>query len=364
MAVELGNTQVESTAGQTTGGTTAPPSQGEVVNPPSTTSSASTTPTGGSGGQAQPQSAGIRDTLRGLGVDTTNFQSDESALQYLANLHRQQGDLSQLAQYGRVYVQHADRFQAFLRQQQEEERKKQQEQQGWWKAPEYDPNWLQKLTRDPTTGALRAVDGADPNLVQKYMSWVEHQRGFLDRFAQNPIEAIRPGIEQVVQQVAQQIVQQHLSGYQENVSASQLIEHHSPWIHQRDSQGQLVMDRQTGRPQLTELGQRYAGYVRQAEQMGLSNTQAQHDYALGLVQRDFLMQQHQAAQTQQAQQTANQQAQQQFLEQGNRPNQGANVQGTSGGAGNAPRSGGSRSLKESMLKNLQAAGFQPGSQIK
>ncbi len=248
------------------------------------------------GGSASPAPAGsgagyvpVHEALRSYGYELPQGLEGHAALQHLVAQARQAQDQQHLIGYGREYVQHADAFQAFLKQQQEAQAKVQQASQEWWKAPEFDPTWLSKLYSDPTTGEIKALPGADPRLADKYRQWTDHKARFLDQMAQDPVKAIRPGIEQVARQVAQELIQQHLGGYQAQQSAQSFVQQHSGWLHARDQQGQLVVNPQTGRPQLSEWGQRFAGYVQEAEQLGVADMQGQQKYAMQGVQRDYAL---------------------------------------------------------------------------
>ncbi len=321
--------------------------------------------------QAQAQAAmSVRDALKGYGLDLGgSFQDDHQVLAHMAQMYRLAQQNHQMAQYGQQYVQHADKFQAYLKSQQDAAQAQQAAQQkSWWNPPEFDQSWTQKIVRDPQTGELRTIPGADPSLVQKYMGWVEHQRNFLDKLSQDPIAAIKPGLEQMIDQRAQQLMDQRFGNFQEQNQAKQFVQQNSQWLHQRDQQsGQVVIDPRTQMPALSPAGQRFLGYVQQAEQMGL-NTQAQQQYAMGFLQRDVLYAQQQAyAQQQSAQQPAQldpaQAAKNAFLQnaaQGGavRPASPGNVNGAS-----PPIGGGSRGLQDLLMADMLAAGFQPGQQI-
>lgn len=320
------------------------------------------------GTPAAAQSPSFRDSLRNYGVDLGNrFQDDNSALQHLAQAYQQSQQQNELARYGQEYVRHASEFQAWQRARQEEQARLQQNQNNWWKAPEYDPTWASRLMRDPTTGEIRALPGQPPDLVQKYTAWAEHQRTFMDRFAQDPIQAIRPGIEQVVQQMAGQIVEQQLTAYRQQSEAQSFVQEHSEWLHARDAQGRLIPDARTGMPALSPLGQRFLGYVQQAEQIGLRDVRAQREHALGLVQRDYLLAQAQGGQrpapgTPAPAADPAAAARNNFLQQnaGNPPTPAAPAGNVNGAV---PPASGSRGLAEMLMRDLQAQGFAPGQLI-
>lgn len=369
------------------GASSAPPgdsglAQATPVAAPAAVSTPSASPGGLGAGAgtataaaAQPGSAewvSVRDALAGYGIDLRpQFQDDHSALQHLALAYRQAQQGSQLSEYGRLYLQHAEPFQAWMRSQQEAAQQKQAQQQGWWKAPDYDPSWLSKLTRDPQTGELRALPGSDPSIVQKYLAWQDHQRGFLERFSKDPMEAIKPGVEQIARQIAQDMVQQHLGGYQQRSQANDFVAQNSSWLHARDQQGQLLGDPRTGKPALSPLGQQFAGFVREAEQRGINDVAGQQDYALTKVQRNYLLTQFTSGQQGQSNLAQGEAQKQAFLA---AAQNAANGNGQGGGQRETPPNvngglppaqglGNKRALEEMMLKEMAAGGFQAGQKL-
>lgn len=354
----------DTTGGAIPSATSQPTPQAPAPSAPAPAPAPSPAPAAPSAqGAAQP-SPGVLDQLRSYGLEG-NFQTEQQALQHLAQVARQASEWRQLAGYGQQYLQHQQEFQEFQRQRQEQQARQQAQQQSWWKAPEYDPSWLSKVYRDPQTGELRSLPGHDPLIVQKLMAWTDHQRGFLDRFAQDPMKAIQPGIEQLIDQRAQQLIQQHLGGYQERSQARQIVSQHGSWIYERGNDGQPLRDPATNQPVLNEWGKRYAHYVAQAESMGVRSVEQQNELALALVRGDYAtMQARQAAGQGQAQSQGDQ-AREQFLQQAaggvRQPNaaQPTPAQPSTG----QTRSAGASGLAQLLAKNLQSNGYGPGSVI-
>ncbi len=98
----------------------------------------------------------VRDALKTYGLDLPEGIDDHAALQQLVLGYRQAQQANQLAQYGQVYLQHADQFNAYLRQQQEQAAQQQAQQQEkpwwskWWSPPDYDPSWSNLIQRTET----------------------------------------------------------------------------------------------------------------------------------------------------------------------------------------------------------------------
>jgi hypothetical protein len=274
------------------------------------------------------------------------FQSDEAALQHLVLAQRQAQQAQQMAPYAQMYLQHASAFQEFLQQKQEAERQQALKQkQGWWKAPEYDPAWVQAIERDPQTQQLRVKPGYAPDVLAKLQAARDHSTQFLDKFAFNPIEAIKPGLEDVAREVARQVVQESLGGYQEQRTAETFLERNAGWMHAKDEQGRTVVHPQTGQPALSAWGHRFAAHVNDASQRGIHESQAQADYAMRMVELDYYRLQAQPQQAAQAQQQVNRQ----FTDQ-HRPN-------SLSGAGSADANQG-QSLQERLRRNMAAQGFK------
>jgi hypothetical protein len=301
------------------------------------------------GGQAAQQWTGVRDALASLGVDLRNqFQDDQGALAHLAVAYRQSQQMQPFVPYLQQYAQYGEQFQAWLRQQQAAQ---QQPVQQAWKPPEFDPRWVNMIQRNTITGQLEPAAGAPPDIVQKYQAAEAHRRGFLEKLPFDPLGALKEvGIEGMIQQAAQRIVQEQLGGYQQQQQAQSFIAENTGWLHQRDQQGQVVRDPMTGRQQLSEWGQRFAGYLGQYEK--LYPAAAAQNMALTAIQRDFLYAQQQAAAAPGAAAAAGQTANEQFLQQAatRQPN---NALAAPGQPTQQPK----RGIKEMLTAAMKANGY-------
>lgn len=316
-------------------------------------------------GAAAPASTiqGWRDQLRTLGVDLSHVADDRQALTQIAQIYQSMPMLRQLAAIGEQVYPHLSEFQNW-RQQQAQSRQQPATPASWWKKPEYDPRWQTQLTRDPATGQIVPVQGADPSIVGKYHQWMEHRQNFLDKFAQDPINAIEPGIKEIVASLVQPMLQQAMHVQQEAQNAQQLVSQHADWLHERDANGRYVTDA-FGNKLLSVWGQRYAGYVNQAQQMGLNSTASAHTYAMGLVERDFLQAQYRAAQQQTQTQAQGAQVKTDFVNAARHiPNVGsATAAGTNGAPTRPalPRNG--ADLAQLLRSRMTAAGYSGDQRI-
>ncbi len=255
------------------------------------------------------------------------FQDGNQALSYLLQEARRSEELQRLAPYAQEYMQNAGPYQAWRKSQDEAQRAAAAQRQKWFNAPEFNPDWRNAIAQGPD-GRLSVKDGYPPDTLQKYLAAVQHQRGFLDKFAFDPIGAIKPGLMQLIQEAVQPILRQGLGGYQEQQQATGFVAQNKDWLFQNGQVG----------GQLTEWGQRFKAHVEQAIQFNVP-TQHQSQYALEMVQRDYALQQWQGMQQQPAAQpiqTQNDAQKQAFLAAAQKGGSTAVAPGGSGWAGRAP----------------------------
>lgn len=320
----------------------------------------------GDGGRGSGEYTPIREVLREAGVELPGNLDDEAVVQQLVQAYQQaqayQSQLAQLqplAQYGQLAMQHWDKFQDWLRGQQAQQQQAEKPWWSkWWNPPEYNPAWERLVERDPVTGQLRAVQGADPTILPKYLAYHQYQRQMAERLLANPFEFFQEPVQHLARQVAQELIEKHLNHYQDVVFSDQFVQQNSSWLHQRDQAGNVVVagyDPQTGRPipALTPEGKAFAQYVLEAEGMGIRDVRLQQRYATQMLERAIALQRL----SQQNATQNGQQLKQQFLQQAaganHVPGQSGSIQPESGKAQNARLS-----LEQMMKQNFKQAGFQ------
>jgi hypothetical protein len=346
VAARLWPNHGETQTGAAEGGT--PAAAPEV---PQTAPAAPEVPSAPAPAVEQPSWLSVRDAAKNYGYDLSTYQDDQTALQALVQRARSAEQATELARYGQQYLQHQTQFQDYLKQRQEEEAKKAQAQpQSWWKAPEFDPRWRNMVRRDEATGNLVAAPGAPPDIVQRYLTAVDHQQQFLDKFTFDPLGAIKPGVEEVARQVAAQLIQQHLGGYASTQQAQDYVRQNAAWLFQRDPQGQPVYG-QNGQPQLSPAGRLFGQYVQQAVDMGIQGESARAHYARGMVERDLLVSQERQRQEQASAAQQGEAAKQRLVQQG--------------AAQHVPAAGGStqarvQNTKQSLYERLKTAAAGAG----
>lgn len=342
-----------------TGQTGAAPVQGGAAAPVTGQGGGQGGGTQGSAGQqgqaAAPSFVPVHQAVQQLGYNLPSGLEGQAALQYLVAQAQQAQQLAQIQPHMQQYLSHADKFQAWMREQQAAEEAKKKS--SWWKAPEWDPSWRQKVQYDPQTGEIKAAPGVDPSIVQKYLAAMDHRQGFLDKFTVDPIGAIKPGLEEIVKEIIQPLIQQHLGGYQDQQFTREFLAQHSGWLYERDAQGQMRTDPVSGGRVLSVWGQRFQQYLGEAEQLGIQGEQQRANYALRLVKADY-------ATSQGAPATAQQQgdaAKQTFLQTAQAgvvpPTNGAQTIPGTGGSLNADAQNKNLPLAERIRQNFAAAGI-------
>ncbi len=315
---------------------------------------------------AAPSFLGVRDALKGYGLDLgKQFTDDHSALQHLALAYQRLQQSQGLLPYAEQYQRHAGEFQEYLRARAEAQRQQQQGQKpSWWQAPEYDPNWVNKLTRDPVTGELRVLPGNDPSILQKFSQALDHRTSFLDKFAFDPIGSIKPGLEETVREIAQQMIQEQMGSFQDRNFANSWVQQNAAWLHARDQQGNVLRDPGTGAPQLSQVGQRFATYVQALDGAGLKNVQLQQALAQRLVEGDLArLGLSQQTQGQAAAQTGEQQKQDFLTQAAQTGAQPAPANYGAAAAQEQPPLKTPQDLMKAMMASFTTAGFKPGDSL-
>lgn len=290
------------------------------------------------------ESGGFRELLKNYGYDTTQFQSDAAAQhQFMLRLVQQQREIEGFHQQQQQYA----RQQQLLAQQQQRPAPKTAAEL-LWKLPEYDPNWVNQMEKDPLTGQMRAAQGAPHDIVDKYHAFHNAQRDNLQKLLRDPEGTLAPFIRQIAQEVAGQQTQQAMGSYQEQVFSQNFVQQNSDWLHQRDPNGSIVG--------LSPWGQLFAQGVKEAEAKGWG-TNDQKDYAMMRVQNAYLAQQVRAQGAQQQAAQVGEQQKQAFLQQaGNVPNVSGSLQAQSGARPMSQNA--AAPLKDRLRRNMIAAGLE------
>ena len=268
-------------------------------------------------------------------------QQAQQAAQYqqqLARYQQQLAEANQYAQYGRQIAPHYEQFQQFLASQNKPQASVQQQvaakPNDLPPKPDFDPALMQLVTFDEQTGRYVPINQhVMPDVAQKVNAYHDWKAKFAEHLVESyvPPEQLR---EQFMQE-ARQAFQQELVAFQQQQAQQQFVNQElsqiGQAIYQRDANGNVVVNPQTGRPELNDYGYRYAGHVQYAEQaLGIRDVREQAQYArekLELEQYRLAAAQQQTAQAQQSAQQAPD-PKQQFVQRNNpqrRPNQTASL---------------------------------------
>lgn len=241
--------------------------------------------------------------LKSKGLDVTGISSDNDAVELLVNSHRQAQELpklQQLAYWGQQYQAVQPEFEVWRKKQQADEQAKQSAQQAetkkkLWGGPEYDPAWDAHVKYDPESGRYIGLNQwVPPNIVQGVNARKEWERDSLRKLVNDPFTLMQEGLGDWVKEQAQAVVQAQFEQYQQQQMSQavsqytgEIVASHSPWLHQRDSHGNIVYgpQRQDGYriPLLTEEGKQYAEAVKLLEASGVSDPESQDRLALKLI---------------------------------------------------------------------------------
>lgn len=302
--------------GNTAGGGGGPPPA--AVSPPpssSTVTPQSTSPAAAGGVTSPPPAAGsaappvqtptqesIRDVATRLGATAllAQFPDDQALLHHLLQQSQQYPQIAEAARYGQAVMPHWQEIQNFLKSRQPGQTV--QPGQGaaagqpgdpwhkqFWSPPEYDAAWEKQILRDGA-GNLVPAAGAPPDVVQKYLTYKAFREKTVDQMMANPFEFFAPAIKHLARQEAEAIAKQQLGQLTDSQFVEGFISQNKDWLYARDAAGNAIMDpTNRGVPVLSEWGQRFKGYVEQAQKLGIGRLQDQQEFALTAVQRDFLV---------------------------------------------------------------------------
>lgn len=273
-----------------TGGTTGqsapatPQAPTTPVSTPSPTpivsSSAPATPStpveaGGLGGSSVSTPPSHRQwASQALGFDFTRYADDNAAADAIRSVMQQAQQWRQDSQrFNQEVAPNWTQFQEFLKTRQAPAQPQAQTK-DWWGAPEYDPRWEQALEPDGQ-GGYRVKPGFAPDTLHKFTQYQQFQKEAVQKLLRNPIETLKPGIEQLVQPLIQQAIQQSMGGYQQHQVGQQIVQQHSSWIYSP------TPNPVTGARDFTPAGAYYVKQIQRLDAMGVKDPQAAHEIAMG-----------------------------------------------------------------------------------
>jgi len=259
--------------------------QPEPVQAPTPATEAATPTPAPTPAPSQPEYRDARDyMLRALGYQAAaQYNDDPSAIQGLVQgfqtAQQQLNEARQLAQYGQLYLQEQARRVA--------PQPQQADPLAAYKAPEWNPNWLNSIVKDPATGQLSVAPGADPAILPKFMAYQTHRQELADKLFSDPAAFLQPLVQKMVQDQASSLVQERLGADRQEQYVNGFMRENAGWLFNRDSAGNSVINPATGKPIMSAAGQRFYSHLRDAENMGISAPEHQEQYARRMLTLDL-----------------------------------------------------------------------------
>lgn len=209
-----------------------------------------------------------------LGPEFAELDDATALARIQENLRQAQQYQAAAQQWQHLYASQAQALQQQQMQQQAAAAQKPQEPS--WKPPEFNPAWLQQLTKNEA-GETVLKPGADPTIlskIQAYVAWKEEQE---QKFFSNPYDFILPGIQPKVEQLIDQRVQQALSMQADEFAVAQ-------W--ERDNIKVLTTDGRAIAPNLANLSPIGRAIVEKSQELlaaGIGNRRAALERAYEIV---------------------------------------------------------------------------------
>lgn len=238
---------------------------------------------------------GVREAFAARGYDVENFQDDQQFIETIeSGLSQLNGlpELQQLAEYGKQ----------FLREQQapgdpvseappESYTDINQAPSGNWQPPEFDPAWDNLLTLDASSGQYIPVnEHVNPTVAQKaneYRDWMKDQG---QNFWRNPYEFMQNGLQDWIENTIDNRVGQIASRTKHSEEVDDFLDQNAASLYHLDEAGNIMHDPVTGDESLTPQGLALKSYAEQARSAGMTEPGAIQDYAVGMIERDNLLQ--------------------------------------------------------------------------
>lgn len=225
----------------------------------------------------------------------------------------------------------------------------------WYNPPEFDPAWEKLLAQDEQ-GNVVPRPGTPPDVLPKYLAHQQYVRDFARKLTTDPEGTLRPFVAEVAEERARELVRSELAAREEGAHVEHFVRANSAWLHQRDAGGRVILHPGTGQPVLTTAGSRFAGYVREAAQIGVADVRRQESYAADKLRLDLLRAQLAEARQGQAAGEQGRAAEQAVINANRRPNAGGTFpQPTPALPGHAQNP--DLSLREQLTQAFRRAGI-------
>lgn len=223
-----------------------------------------------------------------------------------------------------------------------------------WGIPQFDHRLLEFVGRDERTGQLQLLPGAPPDALLQVQRYQAELKRAQQEFFTDPAKSLQPIIEKMFGGLFEKQFGERYGQIQQQQVSQQIIRQNEDWLYAKDQAGNFVtqFNPATGRhdKSLSPYGQQYVQFLRQAQQYGIADQQAAHEFATTNLQNMLFQQRFAQAQGQQQ----GQQQQQQVVAQGNAT---AGQQFVNQNPAVTPPAAGPQSLRDIMRKQFEQNGL-------
>lgn len=221
---------------------------------------------------------GYRDALKNRGIDLEQFADEDAAMDYVASQIQAAGEYQQaqpLLQYAKAMLPYATQIDEMIEQQRQGQAPQQPtpqqpgagqpapEKPYWGELPEWDPA-MEQLLETNAEGVIVVKPGGQPDLAHRYnkhrMAW----RANIDKVARDPYACVEQPVRKLIQEEIAKAQDQ-----QAQVSQAQITQQRTEQLYhaivmdnqdlllQKDAQGRVLTDPQTGQQAFTPQGRAY-----------------------------------------------------------------------------------------------------------
>jgi len=223
----------------------------------------------------------LRQRLGKLGlVGLDRFEDDDTAIRAISDDYNRMAD--RLAELEELRAQPATDTRAPA----ETAPEKEPDKPTWWKLPDFDPAWRDKVEFDEESGAYRHKLGkGTPQIAEKVNDYVSGLKAEQEKFWQNPFEYIGEFVRHTATECAAAGRAERDASDSQRHAAEQFLSQNEEWLVKRDDQKRPVFDPQSGRPMPSDEGAQFIQLVSTLDREGVP-VHLQGPIAKSFIERD------------------------------------------------------------------------------
>lgn len=235
-----------------------------------------------------------RALLAEMGIATDSFSDDRAAMRFLVQQAQAYQQAMPLIQHGQRYIQERLAPQPAQPQYQPQPAQAPEKPKAW-EAPEFDPQWMQLVRPDETTGRYIPANAyISPEIAEKVNRYNDWRRNAVNEFIQSPMQVLEKAglkeqLTQLRQEIRQEIFQELESRQQEQTvtgTVQQWVQQNRSLLFQCDPSGQPLVGFD-GAPVRTPVGEAFVEYARRGREMGVPDHKSM-DYCKDMFALDAL----------------------------------------------------------------------------